>query len=98
MAANRKLTPLLAGRTIQAVNAAADLLSITFTDGSILKIKTAEQHTGDDLTQRTVQKIRQKDVVLNIDFQDDSTATIRLAEPMSCVMLRDATGALEYAD
>ncbi len=41
MALNRKLTPILAGRTIQAIRQEEALLWIDFADGSQMKIKVA---------------------------------------------------------
>lgn len=97
MAANRKLTPLLRGRTVQSVSLEENLIRIAFTDGSILRIKTAGQALV-DFSSRRVQKVRQTQALMNLDFEDGSTAEIRLAEAMSSVMLRDGQGVLEYAD
>ena len=98
MAANKKLTPILAGRTVSSVSQVENLLSISFSDGSTMRIKTAGQSGGLELQDRRVQKVRQTGIVMNLDFEDGSTAEIALAEAMACVMLRDGQGVLEYAD
>lgn len=98
MAANRKLTPLLSGRTVQSVSLEENLIRIAFTDGSTLRIKTALPAPEIDFSGRRVQKVRQTQALMNLDFEDGSTAEIRLAEAMSSVMLRDGQGVLEYAD
>lgn len=98
MAANKKLTPLLAGRTVQAVSQSDDHLSVTFTDGSTLGIKTGGEVPGAALNGRTVKAVRQSGDVMNLDFQDGTSAQVKLAEATSSVMLRDKGNKLEYAD
>ncbi len=98
MAANKKLTPLLGGRTVQAVSQIDALATVSFTDGSSLMIKTGSPLSQLDFQERKVLKVRQAGAVMNLDFEDGSTAEIQLAEAMSSVMLRDGQGALEYAD
>jgi len=103
MAANRKLTPLLARRTLQSTTSEGTLLKLHFADGSVLTIMTPDtvppdraptQHSAP----RTVKKVRQSRIFLQLDFDDDSTLAVPLAEPTSSVMLRAANGTLEYAD
>ena len=98
MARNRKLTPIIAGRTIRSIEQTDKLLSIHFGDESIMKIKVSEPIEIDTLTDHTVKSIRQKGTTMHFDFTDDSSATITLAEATSSVMLRDAQGVMEYAD
>jgi hypothetical protein len=98
MPLNRKLTPLIAGRTIRSADQSDNLLSVSFTDDSVMKIKTAASGPIEILPDRTVKAVRQKDDVMNIDFTDASTVAIKLAEATSSVMLRDGNGKLEYAD
>jgi hypothetical protein len=45
-----------------------------------------------------VRAVRQSAETIAFDLEDGSTLQISLAEATSCVMLRDAKGALEYAD
>jgi prepilin-type processing-associated H-X9-DG protein len=98
MSSNRKLTPILTGRTIQSIEQAENLLNILFADGSSMKIKTSSPAANLDLQNRKVLKVRQAGTVMNLDFDDESTMEIPLAEATSSVMLRDGKGALEYAD
>jgi len=94
--ANRKLTKLIAGRTIASTEV-QDKLLIHFTDGSIIKIKTGAPWQG-DVAQRTIKGVRQTDEVISFDFTDKTSMEVRLAEPGSSVMLRDGKGVMEYAD
>jgi len=96
--ANRKLTPLLAGRTVRMIEQAEALLNVLFIDGSSMKIKISAPPPSLELRDRRILKVRQAGTVLNLDFEDESTAEIQMAEATSSVMLRDASGALEYAD
>ncbi len=98
MALNRKLTPLLAGRTVKSAAQAAAVLAIGFGDGSTLRIKTAGAGGAAIPAGSTVKAVRQKADTLTLDFADGSSASIALAEATSSVMLRSGAGALEYAD
>ena len=102
MAANRKLTPLLARRTLHSTTSEGTLLKLHFADGSVLTIMTPDTVSPDsappDSAPRTVKKVRQSRTLLQLDFDDDSTLAVPLAEPTSSVMLRAANGTLEYAD
>ena len=98
MALNRKLTPLIAGRTVKSAVQADTVLSIGFGDGSTLRIKTAGAGAVAIPASGTVKTVRQKADVLTLDFADGSSAEIKLAEATSSVMLRNGAGALEYAD
>ena len=98
MALNQKLTPLIAGRTIQTAEWYDNMLIIGFVDGSILKIKTSTVGMVDELYARTILKVRQRGTIMNMDFTDDNSAAINLAEATSSVMLRDQAGVLEYVD
>jgi hypothetical protein len=107
MAANRKLTPLLARRTLQSTTSEGTLLKLHFADGSVLTIMTPDTVPPDSAPDSapsqhraplTVKKVRQSRTFLQLDFDDDSTLAVPLAEPTSSVMLRAANGTLEYAD
>jgi hypothetical protein len=98
MASNRKLTPLLAGRTIQAIQPRDTGWAVRFTDDSVLTLKTAATVVQDQWQNRTIKKVRQKDTLLNLDFMDQTTLAILLAESTASVLLRDHNGVLEYAD
>jgi hypothetical protein len=98
LALNRKLTPLIAGRTVKSAVQADAVLSIVFGDGSTLRIKTAGAGAVAIPAGATVKAVRQKGDGLTLDFADGSSAEIVLAEATSSVMLRNSAGALEYAD
>jgi hypothetical protein len=98
MARNQKLTPILAGRTVEQVRQSDNTISVRFTDDSIMSIKTAAPATIQPFNHRTVKAIRQQDNVMHLDFADDSTVAIELAGPTASVMVRDHDNKLEYAD
>lgn len=98
MAANKKLTPVLKGRTVKSVTPTEKGVAVSFHDGSRMAVKTPEPPQGDLLLNRTVDKVRQSGTVMNLDFKDGSSAEIKLAEATSSVMLRDKDDNMEYAD
>jgi hypothetical protein len=99
MAFNELLTNTIGGRTIQSVTPSAGLLQITFTDGSIMKIKTGgPSPAADALVGHTVRQVHQTDTQMDISFTDHTTGRIKLAEATSSVILRDKDGNFEYAD
>jgi hypothetical protein len=95
---NQMLQRIIAGRTISAVAQDTAPASLTFADGSVMKIKTGAALPADALLGKTVQHVRQGGLSLQLQFQDGSAATLTLAEETSSVLLRDAKGAFEYAD
>lgn len=86
---NQKLTGRIAGRVISGTSQANDLLTITFDDGSKLKINTAPSNTNTAATGGKVLKVRQNGATLNLDLDDGSSLEIET--------LRDDAGAVEYA-
>jgi hypothetical protein len=98
MAANKKLTKIIAGRKITSVNQTANALDITFDDNSQAHIKTGANASANAMSGRTIRSVRQQGDVMNLDFSDGSSAEITLAEATSSVILRDASNKLEYAD
>ncbi|HLK57217.1 MAG TPA: hypothetical protein VKU00_11660 [Chthonomonadaceae bacterium] len=97
MHSNNKLTGVIKGRTIIGTQNAADGMTLTFDDGSTLHVKTA----GDRpvaVTGGTVQAVRQEGTTLELVFESGANLEIPLAEPTSCVMVRDKRHVLEYAD
>lgn len=94
---NKKLTPILAGRTIKHTKTEANALHIELADGSKMKVKTSAA-PADQLTGKEVKAVRQKGTSFSLDFTDGSSADVALAEETSSVMLRDKYGAMEYAD
>lgn len=100
MARNRKLTPIIAGRTIAQVGWEGATALVHFDDGSVLRVRTPAAPAADapPLKLGTMRAVRQSTAAIAFDFEDGSSLQLPLAEPTSCVMLRDAKGTMEYAD
>ena len=94
---NKKLTPIIAGRTIKSAEQAKGVLAIKFTDDSVMRIKTGAPFK-DSIAGKTVKAVRQKATEFDLDFDDGTTVKITLAAETSSVMLRDHAGVMEYAD
>jgi hypothetical protein len=99
-ASNRKLTGVIKGRTIGGTGNADGVLTVTFSDGSKMTVKTAPTGSNSASTGGTVQKVRQsvEPPVLYLDMENGSTFEVPLAEATSSVFLRDKDGRMEYAD
>ena len=98
MHANQKLTKTIAGRTISGTAQADNVFTITFDDGSTMKVKVAASNTNTAVAGGKVAKARQADTTLILDLEGGGNVTIQTAEATSSVMLRDKAGKLEYAD
>jgi hypothetical protein len=97
MASNHKLTAVLAGRTIAGSANADGKMTINFTDGSTMTIKTAG-NSNSASTGGMVKAVRQADTTLDLDFESGDTLEIPMAEATSSVMVRDKNHVMEYAD
>lgn len=100
MRRNQKLTPIIKGRSIAQIGWEGPTASLHFDDGSVMRIHTSATPSANDppATLGTVRAVRQSTEVIAFDLEDGSVIEIPLAESTSCVMLRNAKGALEYAD
>ncbi|HEY7878433.1 MAG TPA: hypothetical protein VIC55_09420 [Gemmatimonadaceae bacterium] len=100
MQRNRKLTPIIAGRAIAQIGWDGATALVHFADGSVLRIRTpAPPATGAlPLEIGTVRAVRQSTDAIAFDLTSGATLELPLAEATSSVMLRDAKGAMEYAD
>ena len=100
MSRNQKLTPVIKGRTIAQVGWDGAAAQLHFGDGSVLRIHTAAAppHGAPPATLGKVLAVRQSLDAIAFDLDGASSLQFALAEPTSCVMLRNAKGALEYAD
>jgi len=100
MRRNQKLTPVIKCRSIAQIGWEGAAASLHFDDGSVLRIHTSATPSANDppATLGTVRAVRQSAEVIAFDLDDGSVIEIPLAESTSCVMLRNAKGALEYAD
>ena len=97
MASNHKLTGTLAGRTISGSSNANGKMTVNFTDGSTMTVKTAG-NSNSASTGGAVKAVRQEDTTLTLDFEGGSSLAITTAEATSCVMVRDKNHVMEYAD
>lgn len=88
---------MVAGRTVTGAEADGDTLKVHFDDGSTMMVRTAGPAKSTP-TKGKVKAVRQSGTTLNLDLEDGSTIAITTAEETSSVMLRDKSGALEYAD
>jgi hypothetical protein len=97
MARNRKLTSVIAGRTLVRVDSAGSIAHLTFDDGSVL---TAQLAGPQELrpVRGKVRAVRQTGTRLQLDLIDGQTLELTTAEPASSVILRAKDGTLEYAD
>ncbi len=95
---NQKLTKIIAGRTVSSTSQADGLLTITFGNGSTMKVKTAPASANTITKGDMILKVRQEGTSLCLDMEGGTTAAIQTAEATSSVMLRDNTGKMEYAD
>lgn len=100
MARNQKLTPIIKGRTIAQVVWDGPAAQLHFGDGSVLRIHAAAAPApgSPPATLGKVLAVRQSLDTIAFDLEGPSSLQFALAEPTSCVMLRDAKGVLEYAD
>jgi hypothetical protein len=97
VASNHKLTALIAGRTISGTGNANGALTVQFSDGSSMLVKTRGSSNSAS-TGGKVKAVRQAGTTLDLDFESGDTLAIPLAEATSSVLVRDVSGDLEYAD
>ena len=98
MALNKKLTPILEGRTVHSVLQEENVAWIIFTDHSEMRLKIASPVSHESFNGRCVCRVRQEGTWMSLDFDDDTNLEITLAAPTSSVMLRKNDCSLEYAD
>jgi hypothetical protein len=97
MARNEKLTAVIRGRGVQAVARRNKGLILTFDDGSVMTIKLSVPVEA-IATPGIIRAVRQSGTSMSFDFEGGSTLHMTTAEATSCVLLRDRSGLLEYAD
>lgn len=97
---NQKLTPVIKGRSIAQIGWDGATAMLHFDDGSVMRIHTPSAPAGNAPPPMLgkVRAVRQSTEAIAFDLENGSTLLLPLAEATSCVMLRDAKGALEYAD
>ena len=94
MQLNRKLGKLLKGRTVQSESGDEGNVTITFQDGSTLKLKVAGQATV--TAGAKVYAVHESGDQFQIDVENGPSVQVRLADPGSSVALRDRNGTVEY--
>ena len=97
MTSNHKLTTLIQGRTIAGTSNQNNTLTLTFTDKSQMTVQTAGS-SNSAATGGTVNAVRQEGTTLSLEMDSGSTMEIETAEETSSVMVRDASGTMQYAD
>ena len=96
MPANKKLTHLIAGRTIQSAVPADGSLSLTLDDGSTLTIKTAPGNSATVPLGGKLLKAREDGTELDLDFADGTSVKLTLADPGNSLAMRDKNHKVEY--
>jgi hypothetical protein len=100
MTRNRKLTPIIKGRSIVQLGWEGPTATLHFADGSVMRIhaSAAPPRNAPPAILGKVRAVRQSAEAIAFDFDTEASLQLSLAEPTSCVMLRDAKGVLQYAD
>jgi len=98
--ANRKLTDVLKGKTINGTSQSGSETTISFTDGSKMAIRTAPSNSNSASSGGAVNTVRQsvEPPVLYVDLVGGSTLEVPLAEATSSVTVHDKDGGMQYAD
>ena len=97
MAANHKLTGVLQGRTIVGTQNSGDSLTVTFTDGARMTVKTAGSSNSAS-TGGTVRAARQEGTTLTLEMDAGSSLSVTTAGVTSSIVVRNPGGAMEYSD
>ena len=94
MPRNKKLTKVIAGRTIKTITTEPGSVLVLFEDQWSMKIKTADAAAVSAGSK--VESVREAKAEFKIEFEDGSSATFCLADPGSSVAVRDKNNAVEY--
>lgn len=98
MRLNQRLTVLVSGQTIHAVNQKGEWGQIIFADGSVMTLDLPSPLSFKVSRTAKIKVVRQNGRLMTFDFTDGTLVEISLSEETSCVLLRDAEGQLVYAD
>ena len=90
---NQKLSTVVRGRTIASSSLQGSRLTITFADQSTLEATLDGAAT---LPTRTVAAVYQDGTHLRFSFEDQTTAEVELDPQSTGVLVRSASGTLEY--
>ncbi|KIE58160.1 hypothetical protein A946_08185 [Methylacidiphilum kamchatkense Kam1] len=96
MGLNKKLSQIIAGRKVTKTELKEGLLSIDFSDGSSLQIKTRGAITGEIRPGQYLQKVLENEEQLILEFDDKKRVEAILLNPGGSVILRNKNNALEY--
>jgi hypothetical protein len=94
MSRNRKLTKVIADRTIKTVMTEPGSILVLFDDQSNMKVKIAGPATIPPGGK--VKSVHETKAEFKIDFEDGASATLYLADPGSSVAVRDKNNVVEY--
>jgi hypothetical protein len=97
MGLNQKLTHLIAGRAVSGADIDTAQCVVHFDDGSKMIVKVAAPPVSAD-SRGKVTRVRQAGTELDIDLDGGPTISFTTPEPMASVIVRAASGSLEYAD
>ena len=97
MAANHKLTSVIRGRRVTAIEPQPKAALVHFDDGSTMTVQLGASPPALPPSGQ-VHAVRQQGTTLDIDYEGGATLGLQTAEATSSVMVRDAKGGLEYAD
>jgi hypothetical protein len=97
MGLNQKLTRLIAGRSVAGADTDAAQCVVHFDDGSRMIVKVAAPPVSAD-SRGKVTRVRQAGTAFDVDLDGGATISFTTPEPMASVMVRSASGAMEYAD
>jgi hypothetical protein len=92
---NQKLSHVLGGRRIESFSIAASELTITFADKSTVNAPLAAG-TLADIPTKTIAVVHQDGPHLQISFDDQTATDIALNPESSSVLVRSASGTVEY--
>ena len=98
MARNQKLTGVIRGRTVRAVEGEGRAVRLLFEDGGTMTVRAPQGAQVPAPVLGRVRAARQAGTNLRIDYEDGGTLALTTAEPTASVLLRARDGTLEYAD
>ena len=97
MTANKKLTKIVAGRTLNPPTLSDGELHFTFDDGSTMEVKPASGFTYPAGKGGKVAKVQQEGTDLVFILADGGSIDVKTADASSSVFMRDKAGGFVYA-
>ncbi|TFE67464.1 hypothetical protein [Methylacidiphilum caldifontis] len=96
MGLNKKLSQIIAGRTIEKIENKQNKLTVYLTDGSFLQIKIKGEVSGKLNPGQKIHRVIEEDKRFVIDLEEGSRIEVSLENPGASVYLRNKEGSLEY--